>query len=152
MLKRRRIKLRTLSADTSCELDVLRHDCDALCVDRAQIRVLEQANEVRLRSLLKGYHSGGLEAKVRLEVLCDLSHEALERKLPDQKLRRLLVPADLPKGDRPGAVTMRLLHSSRRGSRFTSRFRRELLTRWCFSSSAFASRLFRASHFLGGCG
>ena len=82
--------LRALAADAARELDVLRHDRDALGVDRAQVRVLEEADEVRLRGLLEREHGRALEAEVRLEVLRDLAHEALERELADEELRRLL--------------------------------------------------------------
>ena len=40
------------AADTTRELDVLRHDGHALRVDSAQVRVLEQAHQVRLARLL----------------------------------------------------------------------------------------------------
>jgi hypothetical protein len=45
--------LSTLSTDAAGQLDVLRHDRDALGVDRAQVGVLEEANQVRLRGLLE---------------------------------------------------------------------------------------------------
>ena len=72
-------------------MDVLRHDGDALGVDGAQVRVFEQADQVRLGRLLKRQNRRGLEAQIRLEVLRDFAHETLERKLADQELGRLLV-------------------------------------------------------------
>jgi hypothetical protein len=45
--------LSTLATDAARELDVLWHDRDALRVDGAQVRVLKQANQVGLRSLLQ---------------------------------------------------------------------------------------------------
>ena len=50
--ERRARGLSPLAADTARELDVLRHDGHALRVDRAQVRVLEQAHQVRLARLL----------------------------------------------------------------------------------------------------
>jgi hypothetical protein len=45
--------LSTLATDAAGQLDVLGHDGDTLGVDRAQVSVLEQANEVGLRRLLQ---------------------------------------------------------------------------------------------------
>jgi hypothetical protein len=87
--------LRTLATDAAGELDVLRHDGHALGVDRAQVGVLEEADQVRLGGLLQGDDGRRLEAEVRQEVLRDLADQALERKLADQQLGRLLVPSDL---------------------------------------------------------
>jgi hypothetical protein len=50
--------------------------------------------------------------KVRLEVLGDLTDETLEGQLPDQELRRLLVPTDLSQSDGTGAEPVRLLHAT----------------------------------------
>ena len=47
--------LSTLSADTAGQLDVLRHDGNALGVDGAKVGILEKTNEVSLRSLLEGH-------------------------------------------------------------------------------------------------
>jgi hypothetical protein len=82
---------RALAADAPRELNVLRHDRDALGVDRAQVRVLEQPDEVRLGRLLQREDGVRLEPKVRLEVLRDLADEPLERELADEQLRGLLV-------------------------------------------------------------
>ena len=38
--------LSTLSSDSSCQLDVLWHDGDPLCVDGAEIGVFEEADQV----------------------------------------------------------------------------------------------------------
>jgi len=58
--------LGALAADAAGELDVLRHDGDALGVDGAQVGVLEEADQVCLGGLLQGEDGGGLEAQVRL--------------------------------------------------------------------------------------
>ena len=75
-----------LSADPAGELDVLGHYGDPLGVNGAEVGVLEQTDKIRLGSLLQGSDSSALEAKVRLEILCDLPDQALERQLPDEKL------------------------------------------------------------------
>ena len=90
-----RWRLSALTADAAGQLDVLGHDGDALGVDRAQVGVLEQADQVRLRSLLQGGNGAGLEAQVRLEVLSNLAHQSLEGQLAEQQLSALLVAADL---------------------------------------------------------
>ena len=81
--------LGALATDAAGELDVLGHDGDALGVDGAEVGVLEEADEVSLSSLLEREDGGALEAEVGLEVLGDLTDQALERELADQELRRL---------------------------------------------------------------
>ena len=85
------------STYATCELHILGHDRHTLGVDGAQVRVLEQTDEVRLGSLLQfsifrvvpcGTKSGvrylessdssALEAQIGLEVLRDLTHETLK--------------------------------------------------------------------------
>ena len=75
--------LSPLSPDTTSKLDVLRHNGDSLGVDRTEIGIFEEPHEVGFRGFLKSKHSRALEAEIRLEVLCDLTHEALEWKLSD---------------------------------------------------------------------
>ena len=92
--------LRALPADPPGQLHVLGHDGDPFRVDGAQVGVLEQPHQVRLRGFLQGADGRRLEPQVGLEVLGDLADEALERELPDEELRALLVAADLAEGDR----------------------------------------------------
>ena len=75
--------LRTFTSDSSRQLDILRHDGDSLGVDRAQVGVFEQANQVRFGRFLQGQHRGGLESQVSLEILGDFSDQSLERQLSD---------------------------------------------------------------------
>ena len=84
----------------SSKLDVLGHDGDALRVDRAEVGVFEEADEVGLGSFLEGENRRALEPKwfsdQGLEVLGDLTGEALGRELvADEELGGLLVPADV---------------------------------------------------------
>ena len=92
-----RFLVAALAADAECELHVLWHDCDALCVDCAQVCVLEEGDEVCFGGLVEGEEGGGLEAKVvavgGFEVGGDLADEALEGALLDQELGGLLVAA-----------------------------------------------------------
>ena len=87
--------LGTLSADTSCQLDVLWHDGDTLGVDGAQVGVLEQTNQVGLAGLLEGHDGRALEPQVSLEVLGDLTDQTLEGQLADEELGGFLVSSDL---------------------------------------------------------
>ena len=122
-------RLGALAPDPPGELDVLRHDGHPLGVDRAQVGVLEEADEVSLGRLLEREHGGGLEAEVRLEVLGDLPHEALERQLADQQLGGLLVLADLTERDGTRAVPVRLLHAAGRRGGLARRLGGQLLPR-----------------------
>ena len=82
--------LGTLAADAPCQLDVLGHDCHALGVDGGKVGVLKQPDQVGLGRLLQRQHRRRLEAQVGLEVLRDLTHQALKRQLADQQLGGLL--------------------------------------------------------------
>jgi len=96
--------LSALATDAAGQLDVLGHDGDALGVDGRQVGVLEEAHQVGLSGLLQGQYCAALEAQVRLEVLGDLTHQALERQLPDQQLCALLVLANFTQGNCSRAV------------------------------------------------
>jgi hypothetical protein len=81
-------------------------------MDSAKIGVLEKANKVSLSSLLKGKDGRSLESEIGLEVLGNLTHKSLERKLADKKLSGLLVTSDLTKSHSSGAVSVGLLDST----------------------------------------
>jgi hypothetical protein len=81
-------------------------------VDGAEVGVLEETDEVSLRSLLESHDSRGLEAKVGLPLLGDLANESLEWKLSDEKLGRLLVSSNFTEGDGAGSVSVGLLDTS----------------------------------------
>ena len=85
----------SFSSDSLGELHVLWHDGDSLGVDRAQVGVFEQANQVRFGRFLQRQDRGGLESQVSLEILGDLTDKSLEGKLADEKLGGLLVFPDL---------------------------------------------------------
>ncbi|KYN00179.1 hypothetical protein ALC62_09059, partial [Cyphomyrmex costatus] len=85
-------------------LDVFRHDRDALCVDRAQIGVLEETNEVCLRRFLESADGGALKTQIGLEILRDFTNQPLERQLPDQQLSRLLVSSNFSKSHGTGPI------------------------------------------------
>ena len=106
------LNLSALATDAAGQLDVLGHDRDALGVDRGQVGVLEEADEVGLGGLLERQDGRRLEAQVGLEVLGDLADQALEGQLADQEVGRLLVLADLAERDGSRAVTVGLLDAA----------------------------------------
>jgi hypothetical protein len=97
-------------------------------VDGGQVGVLEERDEVSLSGLLESHDGGGLEAKVGLEVLGDLTDETLEGELADEELGRLLVATDFTESDRTGPVPVRLLDTTGRWGGFASGLGGELLT------------------------
>ena len=141
------IRLRSLSADAAGELNVFGHDGDTLGVNGTQVGVLEEANEVGLRSLLKGEDGGSLEAQVTLEVLSDLADETLEGELADEEVGGLLVPTDLAEGDSSGAVAVGLLHASGGGGGLARCLGGELLAGG-FASGGLTCGLLGTSHFV----
>ncbi|KAK2970984.1 hypothetical protein RJ640_029538 [Escallonia rubra] len=124
-----RNSLSPFTADSASKLDVLGHDGDPLGMNGAQIGVLEETHQVRLRRLLQSCHGGALEPEVRLEVLGDFPDQSLEGQLPDQQLGALLVLPNLPQRHSPRPESVRLLDPSGGGSRFPRRLGRQLLPR-----------------------
>ena len=116
-------------------------------MSRAQIGVLEESNQVSLGDLLKSLNGAALEPEIGPELLSDLFHHPLERKLPDQKLRALLVFPNLPQshGSRPEPVHAWLFHSSCRRSRLGSGTGLQRLS-WGLSSNWLPRGLLLASH------
>ncbi len=97
-------------------------------MDGGQVGVLEEADQVSLGSLLQGQHGGALEAEVSLELLGDLTDQALEGQLADEEISALLVATDLTQGHSTRAVTVGLLHASGGGGGLTGSLGGELLT------------------------
>jgi len=92
-------RLRALATEAAGELNVLGLDGNALCVNGAEVGVLEQRHEVSLDGLLKGADGGRLEAEVALEVLGNLTDETLEGELANEELGGLLVATNLAESD-----------------------------------------------------
>ena len=114
-------------------------------MDRAQVGVLEEADQVRLGGLLQGDDGRRLEAQVGLEVLGDLADQALEGQLADQQLSRLLVAADLAERHGARAVAVGLLDAAGGGGGLARSLGGELLA-GCLASSGLASGLLGTSH------
>ena len=137
--------LRPLAADSPGQLDVLGHDGDPLGVDGAQVGVLKETNQVGLAGLLESHDGRALEPQVGLEVLGNLSDQALEGELADEKLSGLLVSSDLTESDGAGPVTMGLLDATGGRGGFTGSLGSQLLP-WRLSSSGFTGGLLGTSH------
>ena len=134
-----------LATDPASQLDIFGHNGDPLGVNGAQVGVLEETDQIGLGGLLQGADSRRLEAEVGLEVLSDLPHEALERKLPDEKLGRLLVSSDLPESHSAGPESVRLLDAPGGRSSLPGCLGGELLPR-SLASCGLASGLFGPRH------
>jgi hypothetical protein len=114
-------------------------------VNRAQVSVLKETNQVSLSGFLEGKDGRSLETEIGLEVLSDLTHETLEGELADEQVRRLLVTTDLTKSDGSGTVTVGLLHTSGSGGGLAGSLGGKLLTR-SLSSGGLAGGLLGTGH------
>ena len=83
-----------------------------LGVDSTQVCIFKEGHKVGLNRLLESTDGGGLEAKIRLEVLGDLSNETLEWELSDQEFSGLLVTPNLTKSDGTRLVPVRFLDTT----------------------------------------
>ena len=133
------------SADAAGELYVFRHDGYSLGVDRTEVCVFEETNQIGFACLLQCHHSRALEAQLSLEILGDLTDETLEGQLADEKFGALLVAADFSEGNCAGPVAMRLLNTAGGRSAFSGCLSRQLFS-GCFSSGRLASCLLGTSH------
>jgi hypothetical protein len=91
-----RYKSGPLSTNPAGQLQVFRHDRDALCVNCEQVRVFKEPDEICLCCFLQCQDRCGLESQVLLEILCDLPDKPLEWQLSDQQARVVLVTTDFP--------------------------------------------------------
>jgi len=139
--------LRPLASETTGQSKILGLDRDTFSVNGSQVGILEQGHKVGLGSLLERHHSRGLEAKVSLKVLSDLTNKTLEREFTDEELRRLLIPTNLAQRDGTRTEPMGLLNatSGSSGSSLASSLGCELLTGG-LASGGLASSLLGASH------
>ena len=137
--------LGTLATDAPGQLDVLGHDGDTLGMDSAQVGVLKETDEVSLAGLLESHDSRGLEPEVSLEVLGNLSHQALEGQLADEELSGFLVTPDLPEGNSSGPVSVGLLDAASGRGALAGSLSGQLLARG-LSSGGFTGSLLGTSH------
>ncbi len=83
-------------------------------MDRTEVGVVEEADEVYLARILELTVGVALEPEVLLEVLSDLAHKTRKGAFAKEELRGLLVAADLPEGDGARTVLVRLLDAAHR--------------------------------------
>lgn len=87
--------LMSVTSDPSRKVHVLLHHCHSVGVEAAQIRVLEQSNDVGLGSLLQRDQSLRLEAELVVDARADGANELLEGS-PRNQIRNIsLVLPDL---------------------------------------------------------
>ncbi len=137
--------LSPLATDATSQLDVFWHDGDTLGVDGAQVGVLEKSDQVGLAGFLQGHDGRALESQIGLEILSNLTDQALEGQLADQQLRALLVTTDLTEGDSSWPVSMGLLHSTGSRGALPCCLGGQLLS-WGLASSWFSCGLLRSCH------
>ena len=100
---------RTLSTNAACQLYVFGLDGYAPGVNGAQIAVFKQPRQVRLRSLLQGHQCHAVKAQVGLDLLPNLSNQALKGQFTKEQLCGPLVAAYLSQGHGPRTVAVGLL-------------------------------------------
>ena len=137
--------LSSFTTDSSGQLHILRHDGHTLGMDRAQVSIFEQSNQVRFASFLKSHDGSALESQVSLEVLSDFTDQTLERQLSDQQLSRFLVSSDFSESNSSWSVSVRLLHTTSWRCTLSSGFRCQLLS-WGLATGWFTSSLFCSCH------
>ena len=137
--------LSPLATDAACQLDVLWHDGHTLGVDGAQVGVLKETDQVGFAGLLQCHHSRALEAEICLEVLGNLTNQALEWELPDEQLGGLLVTTDLTESHGSRLVAVRLLHATGGWGALPCGLGGQLLA-GSLSSSRFTGSLLCTSH------
>lgn len=114
-------------------------------MDGAEVGILEESYEISLGGLLQSHDGGALEAQVGLEVLGDLSDEALEGQLADEQLGGFLVASDLSESDGAGPVAVRLLDSAGGRGALAGGFGSQLLA-GSFPSGGLTSGLLGSCH------
>ena len=126
------MQLRTLTTNTTSELNVLWHDRHALGVNGAEIRIFEQTDKIGFRGFLESENGRSLETQIGLEILGNFTHQTLKGQLANQQVRRLLVTTNFTESNSTRAVTMGLLYTA--GCRWKTKLRE------CSSFGSFAER------------
>ena len=103
--------LRALATDAAGEINVLGHDSDAFGVDSTEVDVFEKNNQIRLECFLQYHHRVAVEAAIELELVNDhVLHTANKGRATNKKVGRVLVLANLAKGNRAWAEALDLGH------------------------------------------
>ena len=115
-------------------------------MDGTQVGVFKQSHEVGLAGFLKGSHSRALETQVSLEILGDLTDQALEGELADEQLSGLLVATDLTESHGSRLVAVGLLDATSGRGALACSLGGQLLP-WGLASSGLAGSLLGTSHY-----
>lgn len=99
------------ASNASSELHVFRHDCNALRVDSAEVRISKETHKISFCGLLKREDRWALKPQFGLVVLTDLSNEPLEGQLADEELGGFLEPSYLTESDCSWPVTVGLFYA-----------------------------------------
>ena len=102
-------------SDSSCQLDVLGHDCHLLCVYGTKVRVFKETYQVSLSSFLQCHNSIHCESWSTIlwpKIQCYLSYNTLERQFSDKEFSRFLVSPYFLEGHGARSVSVWLLNSS----------------------------------------
>ena len=134
-----------LATDSSSQLDVFGHDCDAFGVNGAEVGVLKETNQVGLAGFLKSHDGRALETEIGFEILSNLADKSLEGELANEELGALLVATNLTESNSSWPVTMGLLDATGGGSAFTGCLGGELFA-WSLASSGLSGSLLCSSH------
>ena len=103
-------RLEALTSEAAGELDVLWHDRHPAAVDGAEAGVSKEVHQVGFSRLLHREHGARLKSESVLAGHRDLSHNALEGQLAEEKVGAALVAADVTEGDGAWAEAEGLLH------------------------------------------
>jgi len=103
---------RSLSSDSSGELDILWHDGDSLGVDGAEVGVFKETDQVGFGGFLEGEDSGALESEVVLVLSGNFTNESLEWELADEELGTLLESSDFTEGNGTWSESMGFLDTT----------------------------------------
>ena len=115
-------------------------------MDTCELGFLEKPYQISLTGLLKSKYSRTLEAQVVLEVLSDLTDQALEGELAQKQVGALLVPANLTERLSSRAEAMRALDAASGGCGFAGGLGGQPLAGCLASGVSLACGLLGAGH------
>ena len=95
-----------LSPDSSCQLNIFRHDGNSPGMDGTQVGIVKQPDKVCLCCFLETQYRRRLESQICLVVLGDLPHQPLEGQLSDEQRRAPLEVTDVLQSHSPCSVSV----------------------------------------------
>ena len=104
-------KLFSFAADPPCQLHVLDHDSNPICMDSAKICIFKKSHQVSLACFLQGHQSGALKTQIWHVIMGDTAHKPLKGELLDEQVSTLLIPPNLPQSHCARPVPMWFLYT-----------------------------------------